>query len=139
MHLKPNIVQQVILIVYFNVCGGPLGSETIFSACGPLIGLISLFVSLVVSQRSYCNSSMLLAFKIAFPFFILHFPPLIRLWTFLCVFCGCICVCLYAHSPVFIAAIQHQKVWCVQQSLMTLELSSAFPENGLFTRWKLPA
>lgn len=66
-------VFAVILIVYFNVSGGPLGSETIFSACGPLIGLISLFVSVVV--------------------------------------------------------------WCVQQSLVTLELSSAFPENGGYSLW----
>ena len=53
MSLKRFItwVMQVILIVYFNVCGGPLGSETIFSACGPLVGLVSLFVFPTVSQK----------------------------------------------------------------------------------------
>lgn len=64
---------SVIFLVYFNVCGGPLGSETVFSACGPLVGLISLLV----------------------------FPT----------------------------------IWCLQTSLMTLELSSAFPENGGYSLW----
>ena len=50
-----NIVEctgmQIILLVYFNVSGGPLGSETIFSACGPLVGLIALFTFPLVSNE----------------------------------------------------------------------------------------
>ncbi len=32
----------VAAVLYFTVCGGPIGSEGIFSAGGPLVGLISL-------------------------------------------------------------------------------------------------
>ena len=32
------------MMVYFNVCGGPWGSEQIFSAGGPLIGILGIFI-----------------------------------------------------------------------------------------------
>ncbi|KAF4677135.1 hypothetical protein FOL47_003323, partial [Perkinsus chesapeaki] len=35
-------------IAYFNVCGGPFGSEDIFSTGGPLLGIIGVFVALIL-------------------------------------------------------------------------------------------
>ncbi|DAZ95092.1 TPA: hypothetical protein N0F65_001694 [Lagenidium giganteum] len=37
-------VLSVALITYFNVCGGPWGSEPIVSSCGPLVGIIAAMV-----------------------------------------------------------------------------------------------
>ena len=37
-------VTSVTFLVYFNVCGGPWGSEEMFSDAGPLPGLIGIFI-----------------------------------------------------------------------------------------------
>jgi len=36
-------VVSVTFVVYFNVCGGPFGSEEIVSSAGPLPGIIGVF------------------------------------------------------------------------------------------------
>ena len=66
-------VMAAVMLLYFNVSGGPIGAEPIISAAGPLVGLVGLCV---------------------FPF-----------------------------------------VWSIQISLMTAELSSAFPSNGGYSVW----
>lgn len=43
MRKKLGVV-SVALITYFNVCGGPWGSEPIVAACGPLIGILAAMV-----------------------------------------------------------------------------------------------
>ena len=62
-----------VLLLYFNVSGGPIGAEPIIGAAGPLVGLIALCI---------------------FPF-----------------------------------------AWSIQLSLLTAELSSAFPNNGGYSVW----
>lgn len=37
-------ILSVALITYFNVSGGPWGSEPVMSACGPLIGIIAVII-----------------------------------------------------------------------------------------------
>ncbi|KAJ0400563.1 hypothetical protein ATCC90586_007306 [Pythium insidiosum] len=37
-------VLSVALITYFNVCGGPWGSEPIVASCGPLVGVIAAVI-----------------------------------------------------------------------------------------------
>jgi len=37
-------ILSVALITYFNVSGGPWGSEPIISACGPLIGILAVVI-----------------------------------------------------------------------------------------------
>ncbi|EER06554.1 amino acid transporter, putative [Perkinsus marinus ATCC 50983] len=39
---------SVIAIAYFNVSGGPFGSEDIFSTGGPLLGIIGIFAALIL-------------------------------------------------------------------------------------------
>ncbi|ETK85429.1 hypothetical protein L915_09779 [Phytophthora nicotianae] len=41
-------VMGIVGLCYFSVCGGPIGSEPIISAGGPLIGLILLLVFPVI-------------------------------------------------------------------------------------------
>ncbi len=41
-------VASVVFIVYFNVCGGPWGSEEMVSDAGPLPGLVGIFVFAVL-------------------------------------------------------------------------------------------
>eukprot|EP00954_Amorphochlora_amoebiformis_P003457 267411-Amorphochlora_amoeboformis.AAC.1 len=43
-HLRTLTWTSVCFITYFNVCGGPWGSEEIISSAGPLPGLIGLFI-----------------------------------------------------------------------------------------------
>ena len=41
---RPLGLFAVVSIVFFNVSGGPLGSEEIISSCGPIIGLSTILV-----------------------------------------------------------------------------------------------
>ena len=43
-HERSLGIAYVSMIIFFNVCGGPWGSEQIMSAGGPLLGLIGVFV-----------------------------------------------------------------------------------------------
>ena len=43
-HKRSLGVAYISMIIFFNVCGGPWGSEQIMSAGGPLLGLIGVFV-----------------------------------------------------------------------------------------------
>ena len=44
-------VPSLVALLYFTICGGPVGAEPIFSAYGPLVGLIGLVVWPIV----YCT------------------------------------------------------------------------------------
>ena len=37
-------VPSLVALLYFTICGGPVGAEPIFSAYGPLVGLVGLVV-----------------------------------------------------------------------------------------------
>ena len=41
---RPLGLFAVVSIVFFNVSGGPLGSEEVISSCGPIIGLSTILV-----------------------------------------------------------------------------------------------
>jgi len=72
-HVRTLGAKSIVIIAFFNVSGGPIGSEGIVSAGGPLLGIMMAAI----------------------------FPP----------------------------------IFSVPQSMMTAELSSAFPSNGGYSLW----